>query len=214
MEESTHRQMKRGQRLRIARTLSGLTRDAFAKKHNLSLHTLRSCELENLEVSYKTADKVSKALEQEGIFCTTDWIMEGRGSYPVPVSKPTSESLLSLSEEHAILREVDVFRKENPSSVVLELTDDAMSPLYKPKDIVGGKRVPDPLKLIGKICLVELHPDLFLLRKLSKDAQNKVWVLSSLNIETTITEPTLKTEKIISAAPLLWFRRPLSSALE
>ena len=206
--------MTRGQRLRIARTLSGFTREAFSKKHGLSFHTIRSCELGHLEVSHKTAEKVAKALEQESIFCTTSWIMHGTGDSPMPVSKGSTEGFSFLSEEKNILKEIDLFCKENADSVVLEVNDDALDPLYKQKDIVGGKRVPEPLKMVGKICLVEIQPELFLLRKLSKDSRNNFWVLSCLNIETTVTEPVLKLEKIFSVAAILWFRRTLRSALE
>jgi hypothetical protein len=206
--------LDRSQRLRIARTLSGLPREAFCKKYSISLYTLRSCELGHLTVSYKSADKVTKALAQEGIFCTTEWIMEGKGSHPMAFKKAgETKSLTSLSEEQVILREVDFFRKENASAVVLEVKDDAMFPFYKEGDIVGGKIIADPSQLLGKISLIEIRPELYVLRKLSKDPNTGFWVLSALNLETRISDPFLRLEKILSVAAVLWFRRNLKSAL-
>lgn len=215
MDEMDHTQLNKAQRLRIARTLAGIPREAFCKKYGISLYTLRSCELGQLAVSYKTAVKVTKALEQEGVFCTTEWIMEGKGSYPMVLQRREKfKTLCSFSEEQEILREVDFFRKENMPSVILEIIDNAMFPFYKEGDIVGGKIIPDPNQLLGKICLIEIHPAFYVLRKFSKDLKTNFWILSALNLETRISDPVLRLDKILSVAPVLWLRRSLKSALE
>ncbi|MGI4850673.1 MAG: hypothetical protein ACRYGR_01865 [Janthinobacterium lividum] len=216
MSESDGFMADKSKRLRVARALSGLTREAFSKKYDISVYTLRSCELGHLIVSYKTADKVSKALEEEGIFCTTEWIMEGKGHTPsFQNNKNNYKNLSLLSEEDTISQEIDFFRKLHDSSIVVQIKDDAMAPIYKIGDVIGGKLIEDHNQLIGKACLIETKPDHFILRKITKDqSSNEPWILTALNPETKCVDHYLRMSKITSAAPVLWTRRSLTSALE
>lgn len=208
--------IEKSKRLRIARALSGLTRENFSKKHDISVYTLRSCELGHLAVSYKTAEKISKALEEEDVFCTIEWIMEGKGQAPTFYRHQANfKSLSLLSEEDTILQEIELFSKLHESAVVLQLKDDAMAPMYKMGDIIGGKLIDNYNQLIGKACIVEVQPDYFILRKITKDDRNdEPWILTALNPETKCVDPYLRISKITAAAPVLWTRRSLMSALE
>ena len=214
MVEADNLILKRAKRLRIARALSGLTREAFSKKHSISVFTLRSCELGHLAISHKTARKISNALQEEKILCTTEWIMEGKGQTPTfHHCEAPHKNLSLLSEEDLILQEINLFKKSHTSAVVWQLQDNAMAPVYRCGDFIGGQFIENHDQLIGKTCLIETQPNHFILRKITKDNNKfKPWILSALNLETRCCH-YLRLSKISSAALVLWTRRSLMSAL-
>ncbi len=206
----------RGKRLKLARKMAGLTREEVEEKYSISASTIQSWEAAKAGgLTEKGAQRAITVLRQEGIWCTTDWLMYGLGEGPQPTGSQfhqIQESFTTYSdlpEEKAILKELDKFKSLNEDSIDFVVNDDAMLPHYRLGDYVAGKRkMGDGIKqLIGLDCIVEIGADK-VLRRLKPGSQEGTYTLLSVNPNTQLTTPTLYEQKVISAAQVIWLRRP------
>lgn len=215
-----------GKRLKRARILAGLTtRREFEEKHRISANTLQGWEQGKNPLSEKGARRVVEALKQEGLLCTVEWLIQGRGMPPRSfdmVNAGMSEAVrtdpsladLNLREEENIYRETQLFKEQNPNSIVLTITDDAMEPYFSVGDYIGGVRVfdQDIEKFFGQMCIIEFENNLILPRLLQKGSREKTFTASCTNPKTSAPPPlNLYDVKVISAAPILWLRKKLSA---
>jgi transcriptional regulator with XRE-family HTH domain len=207
-------------RLRSARSLVNMNRKEFCEKHDFNLHTVQSWESGRYWVRAKSLERFCDALAKEGVFCSPDWIVEGKGDGPKLVS--TGKDLTSTNtdgddskrlnlnnsqEERLVQAEVDAFmsahKNEGIEVVATRATDNAMLPQFRSGDFVGGRiLVGEHIKsLFGKDCIVEIGPENFLVRRLCSDGQRIVLV------PTVLGESVLSFERVVSAAEIIWHRR-------
>jgi DNA-binding transcriptional regulator YiaG len=204
----------RADRIRYLRNLLDVSREKFAKKHGISLGTLQSWE----DVRYggltdKGAAQLLEAFQAEGIVnCTIEWLMYGKGE------KPTKKSFLdeflgqsALKSDDAILaNELQLFSQLHKNPVDLAITDDGLVPFYLPGEHVAGERFfgQEIVKAVGYTCIVQTQAGVLLVRKVELGTQEGTYNLVCTNPETTVAEPALSNTKLLSAAPIIWIRRP------
>ncbi|MFT3741661.1 MAG: hypothetical protein QM752_03170 [Gammaproteobacteria bacterium] len=208
--------LARGKRLKTVRLMAGLTRNGLEQKYNISASTIQSWEAAKAGgLTERGVQRVIPILRQEGIFCTSDWLLYGIGVPPQPTNLSTSEPLdtnnayNALPEDKAIIKELLTFRELNPGVIDYLITDDGMAPYYCTNDYVGGKRRMGEMihQLIGHDCIIETVNNEFLLRRLKAGASPDTYTLVCTNPDTTVKTPTLYDVRLISAAPVIWHRR-------
>ena len=214
-----------GERLKRARLLAGInTRREFEAKYHISANTLQGWEQNKNPLSAKGANRVVQALKTEGLICSTEWLLHGQGMPPRPfemlnagVREDLHENLsiveLNLQEEEAIYAETQQFKKRTPNAIVLTLADDAMEPYYSLGDHLGGSKIADTeiKQYIGTACIIELENNMILPRFLHKGTIEGTYTLTGSNPKTKAMTLSMQNVKILSAAPILWHRRKLTS---
>jgi transcriptional regulator with XRE-family HTH domain len=72
----------KGRRLRMARALTGYSRQELYEKIGIATSTIDTWESGRVELSEKSAARVCEALKKVGIHCTGEWLLSGTGSPP------------------------------------------------------------------------------------------------------------------------------------
>jgi HTH-type transcriptional regulator, cell division transcriptional repressor len=209
--------MARGKRLKTVRMMAGLTRNGLEDKYGISASTIQSWEAAKAGgLTERGVQRVIPVLQQEGIFCTSDWLLYGVGSPPQPTNLdlPKTEEapplpLVGLTEDKAIIQELLTFRELNTNVIDMVVTDDGMQPYYNSGDYVAGKRKSKEIlnRALGLDCIVETSNNEILLRRLKIGSKPGVYTLVCTNPDTTVIIPTLYDLELISAAPIIWHRR-------
>ncbi len=208
--------LARGKRLKTVRMMAGLTRNGLEDKYGISASTIQSWEAAKAGgLTERGVQRVIPVLQQEGIFCTSDWLLYGVGQPPQPtnLNLPTSEEtaipLNTLPEDKAIIQELLTFRELNTNVVDLVVADDGMEPYYTRGDYVAGKRKTKEtlIRALGLDCIVETANNEILLRRVKNGSKPGVFTLICTNSDTSVTTPTLYDLELISAAPVIWHRR-------
>ncbi|HAU0227414.1 TPA: helix-turn-helix transcriptional regulator [Legionella pneumophila] len=202
-----------GQRIKRARMLAGLSRRDLEEKHGVSIHTLQSWELGRNPLNQAKAANLVEILHQYDVSCSIDWLLEGRGKGPSVIENefknfPFLEEAVGglLATEQAIQKEIDFFKSNNPNAVVIMVSDDAMEPEYMPGDFIGGIKFIDRDKkgeCVGHDCIVETTDGMFF-RRLIKSEDKHLLVCN--NNRTTVSDPVISADSILSIAPVIWHR--------
>jgi transcriptional regulator with XRE-family HTH domain len=131
---------KIGTRMRTARVLTGLKREEFAQKHNLSSVSLKNWELGRILPRYDGMIALVNALKECGIFVSPEWILFGNGTGPNYYYAQMAHE--DKTKEEFISEQVSLFKKAQRSKgfnpVVLTVKDEAMGPTYRKGDLLGG----------------------------------------------------------------------------
>lgn len=69
-------------RFNIARSMTGLTRREFSERNGLNRYTVEALESGRFRVHGEILQNYCDALAKEGISCTQDWLLDGKGSAP------------------------------------------------------------------------------------------------------------------------------------
>jgi len=216
---------ERGRRVRTARTLAGFTRREFSETHNISLSTLEAWESGRSPLTTKGALRVVNALKASGLYCSLEWLMEEQGLAPrtqseietgllsSEVEQNISEVRHVLDPELIILREVALFRKLNPNSVVLVIVDDGMEPFFARGEYVGGCRAKQENigLLVNRNCIVETEEGDVLIRRLLPGRTANHYNLACINPLTTSPNPVLFDVKVENVSEVSWHRKPMSA---
>lgn len=209
----------RGRRLRSLRKMADLTRKDIQERYHINAGTLQGWEDARFGgLTAKGANRIIRALRNEGMQCHVDWLLHGVGTPPLP-----SESLYlggdvlsalgvpagSRSEDAAILEELMCFRRCNPESIDLLIADDGMDPQFKRGDYVAGrKRIGEQIQeLIGMNCIVETKTGDVVFRNLRSGKEKNLYTLTCVNPHASVSEPIIYNVSLASAAPVLWHRR-------
>lgn len=206
-------------RFRFARSLVPLTRTAFCNKHGLNYSTLQSWEISRSNSREGNVAKFCEALSQEGVFCTEDWLFEGKGPPPARSSTEgmtcyspllTARGLKHRSSElnTGLAQEEVLFFQENckekrVDAVTIQILDDAMHPEYEKGEYVGALRVPlgQAHQLNQTICLIETIPHHFLARQLLIEGDKFILLTSNKAF------PVLSFDALTSIAQIVWRRK-------
>lgn len=214
-----------GERLRRARLLAGLnTRREFELKHRISSNTLQGWEQNKNPLSAKGAKRIVEALKKEGLLCSSEWLIYGNGMPPRPfemmnagIAEPMRDnqtlSELNLREEEAIYTETQAFKNQQANTIIISISDDAMTPYYSIGDHIGGVQIDnrDMDQFLGQACIVELENNFILPRVIQAGNRPGLYNLSCTNPHTNASPLNFYNSKVISAAPIVWHRRKLST---
>lgn len=210
----------RGRRLKSLRKMADLSRKAMTVKHKISASTVQAWEEgKSGGLTTKGAQRIIAALKDEGVFCTLEWLMHGEGQSPYVTEKiylgareVASEFLntVTLSDADIIAKELNVFRTLNHDVLDMLVYDDGMYPVYQMGDTVAGKRSQDEniANLIGRDCIIEIKTGEVLCRRLRAGKKPNRYHLQCIYLETTVSEPLRYDVEILSAAPIIWHRKP------
>lgn len=214
--------IERGNRLRVLRNMSGLTIHELAAKYGVGASTIKYWECAKSEgLSPKGAKKFIEAMANEGIYCSYMWLMHGVGIHPQYVDKRYGNSKkqinpmnVSLEEEMAIYREMDIFLKETDNAITLAIYDDSMEPFYFLGDTVGGNRLfgDDIIKAFDRDCIIETEDRQVLCRRFTIGNEEERYTLCCLNPKTAVSPPNIYNSKIVSVAPISRVWKRFSSA--
>ncbi len=206
----------RGKRLKTARLMASLTRKGLEKKYGISASTIQSWEAAKAGgLTDRGVNRVIPILREEGIFCTSDWLLYGIGNAPQPTNihahqtKETKPLIPELTEDKIIIQELLAFRDLNTNVVDFIIEDDGMEPHFQKGDYVGGRRRTgdDIAELLGMDCIVETTNNEIFLRRLKPGSRTGVYTLICTNPDTSVIVPTLYDQNLLSAAPIIWHRR-------
>lgn len=211
----------RGKRLKSLRTLADLSRKALEEMYQISASTIQSWEDGKAGgLTEKGALRVTAALRNQGVQCSTEWLLYGAGIGPQLIENDNGRLAETVAEyqvkatgrsadDNAIMQELLVFRMHNQNAIDMVIIDDAMAPVYNIGDYVGGKRRTrqEIEQLIGTNCIVETANGEVMARRLKKGQKDGTYSLFGINPDTQLSYPTIYDVVVISAAPIIWHRR-------
>jgi transcriptional regulator with XRE-family HTH domain len=210
----TDSRRKVAERIKAARSLAGYAaRIAFCSRFEISPATLEAWERGKNPLTFKGASRIVEALGSVGIYCSVEWLMEGKGISPRPVEEIFTnstanlmESLEDLGKNLIITKELATFSTLNENAITTIVQDDAMVPFYEEGDYVGGIKLIDGeiVKAVNKKCIIGLADERITVRQLYKENDSHHYTISALNPNTKVAPPIEYNVKIIFAAPILW----------
>ncbi|HUX78746.1 MAG TPA: hypothetical protein VMW10_03220 [Alphaproteobacteria bacterium] len=215
-KDIVNKRKKISQRIKVVRSLAGYSeRKTFCLRFGFPLATLEAWERGKNPLTLKGATRLVDILREVGIYCSEEWLREGKGISPRPFEEISTElkvdpsdSVIALEKNLKAAREVSAFITLNEGAVVTIIKDDAMLPFYEEGDYVGGiKHIGPSIKeAINKKCIVELSSGEILVRQLYPGIDPGTFSISAINLNTKKVRLTEHMVKIVSAAPILWHR--------
>ncbi len=174
-----------GGRIKLARSMLGLSRKDLEDLFHISSNTLQAWESDRVSLTDKGAKKLNEAFIKSGLLCTETWLLSGTGVEPI-ILKNTNALPNEINEEMCILREIEAFKAINPSPIIVIVNDDGMEPFYYLGDIVGGNKIDlsNYDQLVGRNCIIETYQGDTLIRRLLKGGKDGLYNLACINLST------------------------------
>lgn len=208
----------RAKRLKYVRNLANLSREQLCMQGSITINIHTLVGWENARFGGLTklgAEKIIKRLEEVGVLCSLDWLLEGQGRQPfidygfLSILNISKNSDGIETEDQIIERELALFKAKNANSIDLLVNDDCMLPEFYVGDYVAGiKRFGDEIEsLIGLDCIVETAAKVYFLRNIKPGQTKGCYTLVCTNTKSTQKDSILFNIKIDSAAPIIWHRK-------
>jgi transcriptional regulator with XRE-family HTH domain len=216
---------ERGKRLKLLRHMAGLSIKELSKKHKIGESTIKYWEYaQSSGLSEKGARKIIEIMKQEEVLCTFQWLMYGTGSFPQPsnVTINKNSEFAKANEQQIIYEKIIqeeklLFSTANINTIILDINDDTMDPVYVVGDSLGGIKIEPTLieKFVGQNCIIELTGNEFICRLLSRGSRKNLYGLSAINPHTTIFPPILHdiSSSNIYSIVHVWKKWPFSESL-
>ncbi|MEI6805568.1 MAG: hypothetical protein WCK49_03565 [Myxococcaceae bacterium] len=198
-------------RFRIARGMVQINPKKFCEQYGLNRFTIQSWEMGHNHINIRTVVRFCEALSAEGVFCSPEWLLKGKGSTPIKLSSRQDLALESLqidsNEEHKYIQaEIQLFRDNQiqlgREPVVVELGDQAMKPYFNKGNFVGGYLLPERSidTLLGQIVIVGIGQKNYVVRRLMKESTNYLLVPGDF------TERAVSLKSVENVAKIIWHR--------
>lgn len=146
------------QRLRALRGYLSLSRSEIEQKYGIKVISYSLWESGKSEyINDLSLEKLLKLFKSEGIECSEEWLIEGKGLSPFKdLSNNASISSQQLSDLEAIEKEKGCFLNSHKNAIVIEISNDNMAPYYYKGDLVGGVQISTQnyMKFIGVPCII------------------------------------------------------------
>lgn len=188
-------------RISLLRQMTGLSRIDFSKKYNIHLSTINNWENGNFKLLSSTAaEMLRQYLQNEGIICTTEWILLGTGTIP-----DTSHLLTRYTKsKNTIELEINQFKTHYNDAVIIEVKTDLLAPFIEIGDFIGALpiKIYQISSLINKLCV--LRGKATEIGILLKDKEKQSYLLKN-NLNGNATTINLKNLEI---AKIIWLRKP------
>ena len=178
----------RANRLREVRKLARLTLRGMCEGGSINFNTLCGWEVaRHGGLTARGAEKVVERLLHEGIVCSVDWLMRGKGIPPLPMT--SKDPLLRVPRGRASLRDfipnqIRLIEQQFPDFIGLIIQDRAMEPQYAYGDYVTGM----PLLLdalsdvVGKAVIAKLDNGKLYCRYLLQEGETEQFSLVSSHL--------------------------------
>lgn len=201
----------RGKRLKTLRKLADLTREDIAQHYEISSSTLRSWEDGRATgLTEQGARRIIAAFKNEGIQCSIGWLLYGKGNPPsIENAVLQTPKIPLVNKKTEIMSELNYFINRHSNATYCIIQDDAMEPFFFKGDYTAGnQRYADAIEeLVGQHCIVETKSGEKHVRLLRKGSKPNHYHLLCLNPKTTVELPTLYNVSLVSAAPVIWWRK-------
>lgn len=115
----------------------------------------------------KNVDKFIEALAREGVYCSSEWLIDGLGdSARLASSVDSSENREIIEDNDKFILSLKALIDRHQDLVSCQLLDDSMAPKFLRGDLVFGKPCESQKSRIHqKYCIIELKPDQNIVRK-------------------------------------------------
>lgn len=204
----------RAARLKRLRNLANLSRKEMCDGSEININTLKGWEVARYGgLPLDGAHKLIKRVAHEGVFCSIEWLLYGKGSPPrVEIGKGEESSIQNtdkLDEEKHIEKELTLFQQHNSSTLHCQIIDNGMLPFFEKGDWVAGvKRTGEKMEaLVGMNCIVQLTTGKVLCRQLRLGKIKNTYHLISIYVDSAEETPILTDTEILCAAPIIWHRK-------
>lgn len=209
----------KGQRLRIARALLGISLQNLSEKTGFAVSSIEAWESGKIDFSDKCAQRFSFAFEQFGMFCAPEWILTSQGLPPHLMNeiektmflhehaefeyrndddnKNTKQKMLPI-EDSLICRELSFFINLHKNAMYCMVTKSMTDSHYSVGDCVAGISR-ESSELIGKIVILQ-------------PIEGEAFLCRLLKVEDNIAEISFSNDNSVehvpftNAAPILWHR--------
>jgi transcriptional regulator with XRE-family HTH domain len=164
--------IQRAQRLRMARAMTGLSRDRIQKRYGLAKSTLQNWEnAANGGLTYKGAVRLMAVFRAERIICHVNWLLHGTGPIPNKESKVDVLPVLtprSHQYQETMLQELALLRDQDPELIQFVHHGNAMLPKFPDGCLVVAQKIDAPAyaSLVGQDCLVCTQEEGLLVRRI------------------------------------------------
>lgn len=172
----------RGNRLKQARKLAKLTLKTMSGGA-INFNTLGGWEAgRHGGLTEKGALKVIDRLAQEGVTCSTQWLLYGIGDEPSIAATIQPVTEWKTTQEFLTI-EKSIILQLHPDFIGMDIQDEAMAPQFNTGDYVCGKPLSEDLlsQAIGQIIIAELDSGETLLRRLLVDTNTQTFTLVASN---------------------------------
>lgn len=206
----TAQNIERGNRLKFCRTMLKKTLKELGAAHHISIGSLSNWELGSSPISEKNVHKIITLLAAEGLVCSKDWLLEGKGDAPyiyasLSHNEAKQDESFNLTTQFFFFKEIESFKKIHPDMLVTLVRDNSMGPFLRVGDYVGGPTLPKAAyeKEQGNICIIEVTEGNFLVRQFF--IRGKILLLSTH--PSTENNFLLLNEEPLRIAPVTFMRR-------
>lgn len=206
----------RAKRIKRLREYIRLSRPKLAEKY--AKYGVKKNSLQNWEtarwygLTESGAIMLTQAFQDEGLNVTIEYLMYGVGDDPIPNALPfrAVEESNPAAEKNTIAKELHYFHQHNSNAIDTTITDDGLDPHLVVGDYVAGIRYVDNdiERAIGHPSIVQTETGELLVRAVNCGKDLGFYTLSCTNPNTTVAKKIIKDIKLLSAAPILWIRKP------
>ncbi|MDR1334288.1 MAG: helix-turn-helix domain-containing protein [Holosporaceae bacterium] len=213
----------KGRRLRMARALTGFSRQELYEKIGIATSTIDTWESGRVELTGRSAIRVCEAFKQVGIYCTDEWLLTGMGDPPrlmrdveksffmssnedwgsekSEIKQPKELKILPFGDED-VRKELSFFVSLHKNVLYHMVEKDFMNLRYRKGDCVAGKI--DDLKNLEGCSIIAKMPD-------EKTILCELLHYSNGKCEIMVAEydSAQNDVEIAKAAEIVWHRMPL-----
>lgn len=198
------------QRLRALRGYLSLSRSEIEQKYGIKVISYSLWESGKSEyINDVSIKKLMNLFRNEGIECSEEWLIEGKGPSPFKdLSKNNFSSSQQPSDINAIEQEKTCFLNSHKNAIAIDVLNDDMAPYYYQGDLVGGvkidtKNYPD---FIGFPCIITDKNNIKSIKKFSIFNDNLIFY-SEKDSHKRIKKAF---EEFIDIYEIIWHRTPKS----
>lgn len=196
----------RAARLRRVRNLANLSRKDICGLDDININTYKGWELGRFGgIPVDGAEKVVKIIAKAGVVCSTEWLLYGQKSAPTLIAEGTS---CDVDAEDAagrlILKEFSIYQDATKNAVLMEVTDDGLSPIYQIGDFLAGeKKFNDDIELtIEQVCIVETIEGKKLIRYVKKGLEKGLYTLTCTNYHSKTDDFVVQNVNLLCSATI------------
>lgn len=208
----------KGRRLRMARALTGLSRQDLHEKTGIATSTVDTWESGRVELTEKGASRVCESFQKLGIFCSVEWLLVGEGMPPHLMSE-TERFMLGFNNvsppqkyevigrktfamppflDPSVKKELSFFMNLHEKAIFCIVKDKFLNSQYGIGDCVAGIEE-NPENLIGKTVILQKSNGESILCRLINVKEN------TANVFLSVKKPFINVD-FIKVARVLWHR--------
>jgi transcriptional regulator with XRE-family HTH domain len=180
--------LDRGKRVKLARTLTNLTRKELFEKYNINPNTIRSWEEGANLLTEPKAINLVKIFNQEGIAINLEWLLYGQDlgfcSKPSLDDKnQTLKDIVNIRGDLKIIDEINYFKHNNLNAISAMIPDESLFPVFCPGDFVGGIKVmgKNLNELVGTFCIIVTQDEQTIIKKIFAHKEQNFFLVGGVN---------------------------------